>query len=364
MRLGFVGWGLLLAMIAGQTAGDEAPIERIAFGSCAKQDKPQPIWEAVIATRPQLFVLLGDNIYADTDDMAVLRAKYDLLGNQPGFERLKQACPVLATWDDHDYGANDAGGEYPKKRESQQVFLDFFGARADDPRRQRPGVYSSALFGPPGKTLQIILLDQRYFRGPLKKGFVPGEPGEGRRGQYAPNADPGVTVLGDEQWKWLEAELKKPADLRLLGCSFQMIADEHGYECWGNFPRERERLLRLIRDTQAGGVVLISGDRHLAEISRLPADAGGPAYPLFEVTSSSLNSPSGSLTRTKARFANEINSYRVGLTYFETNFGTVLIDWEVTDPVLRLQVRDEAGDVMLQQRLTLSQLSAKPPAKP
>ena len=115
------------------------PLRRIAFGSCATQEHPQPIWDAVVATRPQLVLLLADNIYADTLDMNVMRAKYAKLGAMPGFQLLRKTCPILATWDDHDLGANDAGGDYPKKDESQKCFLDFFGDPADSPRRHRPG---------------------------------------------------------------------------------------------------------------------------------------------------------------------------------------------------------------------------------
>ena len=338
----------------------EPILSRIAFGSCAKQDKPQPIWDAVIETKPQLFAFLGDNIYADTEDMEVMRAKYALLGKQPGYQKLKQTCPIIATWDDHDYGANDAGAEYPKKRESQQVFLDFFGVPKDDPRRKQEGVYSSCLYGPKGKRVQVILLDGRYFRSPLKKGFKPGEPGEGYRGIYAPNTDPAATMLGATQWGWLEAQLKIPADLRIIGSGVQVVPDEHGSEMWGNFPNERKKLFRLIRDTKANGVIILSGDRHLAEISRLPADhRDGVGYPLYDVCSSSLNTPSGNFTKSKVRFANEVNSYRVGLTYFDVNFGNVLIDWDQADPVIRLQVREEKGGVVLQQRLHLSQLRMK-----
>lgn len=343
-------------------AADETPLSRIAFGSCAKQDQPQPIWEAIVETQPQLFVFLGDNIYGDSEDMDVLRAKYALLGNQPGFRRLKQVCPVVGTWDDHDFGANDAGAEYPKKLESQQVFLDFFGVPKDDPRRHQEGVYSARVYGPPGRRVQLILLDARYFRSPLKKGFQPGEPGDGRRGIYAPNTDPDATVLGESQWRWLADQLKVPAELRIIGSGVQVVADEHGSEMWGNFPRERQRLLRLIRETRADGVVIISGDRHLAEISRLSADRPeGPGYPLFDVTSSSLNAPSGNMTKAGVRFANEINSYRVGLTYFDVNFGSIQIDWSQPDPIVRLQVRDEKGGVVMQQRLALSDLRAHPP---
>jgi len=212
-----------------------------------------------------------------------------------------------------------------------------------------------------GKRVQLILLDVRYFRSPLKTGFKPGEPGEGYRGKYAPNTDKDATVLGDAQWKWLAEQLKVPAELRLIGSGVQVVPDEHGSEFWGNFPLERKRLFRLIKETGANGVVILSGDRHLSEISRLPADhPNGVGYPLFDICSSSLNAPSGNMTKSGVRFANEVNSYRVGLTYFDVNFGTVLIDWEPADPVLRLQVREEKGDVVLQQRLTLSQLKPKP----
>jgi len=343
-------------------AADEPALARIGFGSCIKQDKAQPIWDAVVEAKPQRFLLLGDNIYADTEDMEVMRAKYALLGKNAGFQKLKNLCPILATWDDHDYGANDAGAEYPKKREAQQVFLDFFEAAKDDPRRKQEGVYSAQVFGPAGRRVQIILLDGRYFRSPLKKGLAKGERGEGKRGVYQANDDPAATMLGEAQWLWLEQQLRVPAQVRIIGSGVQVVAYEHGWEAWGNFPRERQRLLGLIRKTKATGVVFLSGDRHLAEISRLPADhADGVGYPLLDVTSSSLNHPSGNLTKAKTRFANEVNSYRVGLTYFEVNFGMVAIDWERDDPELRLQVRDEQGDVVLQHRLKLSQLQSVKP---
>ena len=347
----------LLAVMAVGARGQEKPLSRIAFGSCANQDRPQPVWEAIVATQPELFLFLGDNVYADTEDMDVLRATYQRLGQQPGFQKLKRTCPVLATWDDHDFGANDAGTEYPRKRESQQVFLDFFDVPKDDPLRRQDGVYRARVFGPVGKRVQIILLDTRYFRSPLKKGFYRGEPGEGRSGVYLPDADPQATMLGERQWQWLGEQLETPAELRLIGSSIQFVADEHGSEKWGNFPLQRQRLLDLLRESKAAGVIFLSGDRHLAEISRRPVRRGlGPSYPLYDVTSSSLNVPSGNITKAGTRFANEVNSYRIGLTYFEANFGTIDIDWGKPDPIIRLQVRDTEGEVVLQQRVAMSEL--------
>ena len=335
---------------------DQPPLSRVAFGSCARQNEPQPIWEAIVAKQPQLFLMIGDNIYGDTEDMEVLKAKYAQLGAQPGFQKLKQTCPLLATWDDHDYGVNDGGAEYPCRVESQQIFLDFFEVPAESPCRQRPGVYSAHLFGAPEQRVQVLLLDTRYFRSPLKQGFVPGERGSGVRGKYLPEDSPDATMLGDAQWKWLAEQLRQPARVRIVASSVQVLANEHGWERWGNFPRERQRLFDTIRDSQAEGVVFISGDRHLAEMSRGEVGLG---YPVWDITSSSLNTPSGNKTGAGTRFANEINSFRVGLTYFDTNFGLIDIDWAVADPELKLQVCDESGDVVLMQAVKLSELKAK-----
>ncbi|MFM7056286.1 MAG: alkaline phosphatase D family protein [Planctomycetota bacterium] len=347
------------SILAQQPAAEQpsAAISRISFGSCAKQDQPQPIWEAIVAGKPDLFLLLGDNIYGDTNDMQLLRKKYRQLEEQPGFVKLRAICPVLATWDDHDFGRDDSGAEFELRKESQQVFLDFIQARPDDPRRQREGIYSASIHGPPGRRVQLILLDARYFRSPLKKGFSSREPGEGYRGRYVPNDDPQATVLGDDQWQWLEDQLQQPAEVRIIGSSYQVLSNQHGWEMWGNFPLERQRLFALIRKTRAKGVLMISGDRHLAELAALPADAAeGVGYPLCEATSSSLNQPSGNFTKTGVRFANEINPYRLGLTWFDVNYGNILIDWDSPDPVIRMQICDEQGTVVLQQRIQLSQL--------
>lgn len=327
-----------------------APPARIAFGSCAKQDRPQPIWNAINAAEPELFLFLGDNIYGDTEDMDVLRRKYEQLGAQDGYRALLAGrCRVLATWDDHDYGKNDAGAEFPLKAQSQQVMLDFFNEPPDSPRRRREGIHSAERFEGGGRTIQVILLDTRYFRSPLVD--VPPEE-RGARGRYAPNTDPAATVLGEGQWRWLEDRLREPADLRIVATSIQAIPEEHGFEKWANFPLERRRLFRLVRETGAEGVILLSGDRHLAEISRLAPEAtDGVGFPLYEVTSSGMNAAGGGN-------ADEPNRHRVGPGNFRgTNFGLLTVDWSADDPELVLEVRDENGTPALAQRVRLSELS-------
>ena len=104
---------------------------RIAFGSCAKQTKPQPVLKTIVQHEPDLFIYLGDNIYGDTRNMSALKLKYSLLGSKPEYQTLRERVAVLSVWDDHDYGENDAGREYPKKYESRDIFFDFWHVPAD-----------------------------------------------------------------------------------------------------------------------------------------------------------------------------------------------------------------------------------------
>ena len=329
----------VFVVVVGSVRAEEPskPLARIAFGSCADQDKPLPIFDTIAATKPELLLLIGDNIYADLDKsrkvtVEVIKEKYDALGKLPGFQKLKAACPIHATWDDHDLGKNDGGAEFALKDESQKLFLDFFGTGANDPRRTQKGVYSAVVYGPPGKRVQIILLDTRYHRSALKK--APYDAVR-RIAGYLPNPDPDATVLGAEQWTWLEAQLKQPAEVRLLVSSIQVISDDHPFEKWANFPKEREKLYALIRSTGANGVVILSGDRHLAEIS---LDTKAVGYPLYDITSSGLNQGS------KNWRAPEANNNRVAAMPYGDNFGMVLIDWSGDDPKMKFQVRDEDGD--------------------
>ncbi len=321
----------------------EEPISTILFGSCIKQEKPVPIFDAILERSPEVFLFLGDNIYADTEDMAVMRAKYAELGSKPGFIELKKNCPILAVWDDHDYGVNDGGAEYPKRVEAQKEFLDFWSDE-DGIRFDREGVYSAHLFGPESTQVQIILLDTRYFRGPLKTGE--------RRvgGKYYPSDDTSIPMLGEAQWQWLEEQLKKPAKIRLIGSGIQIVPESAGQETWSNLPHERQRLFDLIAKTKAEGVILLSGDRHWSEFSR--TEEGTP-YPIYDFTSSSLNQvhPRGTPTKNRFRISET--------TYHEENFGEISIDWKGAGTLINVSIRDITGEVIFSREVSLSELKPK-----
>jgi alkaline phosphatase D len=293
---------------------DGLPLTRIAFGSCVHQDKPQPIWDAVLRYRPDLFVFAGDNVYGDLSPGAAngLREAYAGAARVEGYRRLRAEVPVLATWDDHDYGQNDAGGDFPYKDQAKALFLEFWDVPGDDPRRARDGVYDARIYGPAGMRLQVILLDTRSFRSPLRrKPAAASGPGP-----YAPDPDPSKTMLGEAQWAWLGEQLRRPAEVRLIVSSIQILAEGHGYERWGNLTRERARLLELIASTGASGVIFLSGDRHVGGLYHL---SEGVPYGLYEITSSGLNMTYPA--------ASEAGLRRLGAVYGRENFGTIDVDW-------------------------------------
>lgn len=268
------------------------------FASCYKQDKKAPALETIAVMKPGVMVWMGDTIYGDTEDMEALREEYDELARHPSFLKIRESSEVIGTWDDHDYGVNDGGKEYPKRAESQQVLLDFYEVPEESPRRDREGVYSTSVHGEEGKQVRVILLDTRYHRDE-----------KGSNG----------TILGEEQWRWLERTLRESeAEAHVIVSSIQVIPNEHRFEKWGEFEDERRRFFELLADEEIPPVFIMSGDRHRGEIT-LNTDLTG--YPLYEITASSLN-------RGYFGKKEDPNSERVGEQIHEPNFAGVDFQWE------------------------------------
>ena len=95
-------------------------ITRFAFGSCVNENRDMKFWDVIAAQKPQAFLLIGDNVYGDTRptnsaDIPTLAASYKKLNSRVEFDRFRRSIPMMTTWDDHDYGANDTGGSFAFK---------------------------------------------------------------------------------------------------------------------------------------------------------------------------------------------------------------------------------------------------------
>lgn len=294
----------------------------LTFGSCNRVDLENKLWDDILLNKPDVWVWGGDNIYADTSDMDKMKKMYDRQKSNPEYQKVLQKISVVGTWDDHDYGLNDGGLEWKHKQDSEQLFLDFMDVSKDDIRRNREGVYHVIDFNTPQGKIKILVLDTRYFRSSLEK-----SPIKSRR--YEPSSDSTKTVLGKEQWRWLENELQtSDADFNLLISSIQFLSNKHGFEMWGNFPAEVAKLENLIVQSKAKNVIILSGDRHIAEFSEKKVD--GLSFPLVDFTSSGL-------THVYEKFSGEENPYRVGEVIHEVNFGVLRFDFEKKSVIFEIR---------------------------
>ena len=257
-------------------------VTRLAFGSCNKHDAPQAYWQRIAQRRPDVWVWLGDVVYADVPVLLKLRlpasaerlkAHWDGQLANPHYRAFSAATPVLGIYDDHDYGQNDGDRRYnaTARALSQQFLWDFVGEPAGSPRRAQEGVYQHYVLGTAPRRVHVILLDGRTNRDPYD--------------------DPagGQDMLGAAQWAWLEAVLRDTdAEVTLIGSGVQVLSrgDPWIAEMWYKLPESQAKLLALLAKTGVQGAFFLSGDVHFAELNRQLCPPVG--YPLWDLTSSGL----------------------------------------------------------------------------
>ena len=355
------------AFIASMVAANEvepmqssaiSPTKRthILFGSCSHQDKAMPIFDAILQEPADGFIFLGDNIYGDTEDMQSLADKYEKLGNNPGVKALISKVPVYATWDDHDFGENDAGKQYPFKAESKEIMLDFWKVPKDSPRRSREdGIYGSYIIANQDvnsssdviektNAIRVILPDLRYMRDDLESVGQVAYYTNRKLKDMGPYKYSKGSMLSERQWQWLEDELQQPEKIKIIASSLQLIADFTGWESWANFD-DRKRLFDLIKKHRVNGIFIISGDTHWGEISKYETDMD---YPLWDVTSSGLTEEWKQVSPNKHRVSNYTD---------KVNYGFFVVDWAQHDPSIHFGLKDVNGTVVMQHNISLSSIS-------
>lgn len=288
-------------------------ITRLAFGSCSSQEYPQPYWDTVTSFEPDIFLLMGDNVYGDCSDAhcTELRQAYFELASHPSVQGAAPKVSVFATLDDHDYGQQDCHADNPHKEIAVELFADFFDL-APTLLPEKDGVYRSRVWGPPGQRLQVILLDTRYSRSPFQTTGITSAP-------YEPRTDSNGQMLSELQWQWLEEQLQEPAELRVVVSSVQVLSNVTGFECWRHLPQERDRLFRTLSNHS---VVLLSGDRHMGGLFQ---------HDFVEALASSLTHsiPLGTFSDcSTALECDEGDPYRLGDAIRDNHFGFLQVDWE------------------------------------
>lgn len=276
---------------------------KYGLGSCLDQDLEQRIWSSIEKENLDGFIFLGDNVYGDMPSGKLLKMQKAYQIQRKRLPRwLIDEKEILAIWDDHDFGLNDGGGDYPYKKDTEKMFLNFWNIPQSDLRRNREGIYFKETKQIDGTEVEIIGLDTRYFRSKLK----------GKKNAYEQNNDSAATILGQDQWTWLETSISNSiADVIIILSSIQILATNHPYEKWDNFPLERKRLLELIANASNDKIIIaVTGDRHKSGIYQ--------NKDFLEITASSLNK-SGSKGK-------ETDPLLIGKTYPIINYGLLNIE--------------------------------------
>lgn len=307
---------------------------RIAFGTCPHRWGlgNQKQWTLIRQRKPVAMLLGGDIAVQDRNNhLGLHRADYLLRDFFAAWRAFAAAIPVYATWDDHDYFANDRWG-IPKgyTLRDKQCVCDVFKLAWNNPSYgfgdERRGVFLRTRIGP----CDVIMTDERYFR-------------TGEKGCF----------LGEEQMKWLEAQLLDCKGPFIILSNGTMWSDyvSNGKDSWGVWdPEGRERIFELIEKHRIGGVLLISGDRHGARGFRIPRPSG---FNFYEFEAGSLGGRTGP-PPTQPEWDTQF--YGISGKYA---FGEFTIDATVPDPEVTFRLIGEDGTVIHELKLTRRQL--RPP---
>ena len=215
---------------------------RFAFASCVGYHGYDATagYADLARTNFDLLLMLGDNVYSNTNDPVVQRSCFFDQRDTAGWRGLSPRTPIYAIWDDHDYGPDNSDGRMAGKEKSLKTFKELWANPAYG-EADNPGVYCKLT----RREVDFFLLDGRYHRDPNKATDLAHK-----------------SMLGGKQLAWLKRELAASrAKVKVLvsGGEWQV----HGTDdSWKSFQRERDEIFKLIEDEKIEGVLLISGDRH------------------------------------------------------------------------------------------------------
>ncbi len=297
-----------------------------AYASCMADDFRfneviNPMWEKMRSLNPDLIVLNGDIVYVDSFEF-VERQKatqldiwlrfIDALNRLPVY-KWKELKPILATWDDHDFGTNDGDRNFSGKEKAKEIFLGFFGGKNIEGvyKLENESVYSSF----EGFGQKFFFMDNRFFRQPNKE--------QTTAEKYA--------HWGEKQHLWLLEKLNatlKPSWIFNGNQIFSGIDLSFKESMQSNNPEHFKTLMEDLKNIKAP-VLFASGDIHFSEIMSIPSDKIG--YTTYEVTSSPMHSYTGTgwdnPLRINGAYNKEFNFLMIKSTSSENKLNLKVESW-------------------------------------
>ena len=289
---------------------------RIAFGSCAGFPG-QVIFRAVRQTKPDLLLMLGDNTYANANELDVIRSYYQKSRAESDFATLIAETPTWAIWDDHDFLGNDLDGRTPGKDHALQAFREYW-ANTSTPNTRQRGIWYRFLWG----NVEFFMLDDRYWRNVVKG-----------------------SMLGPTQRRWLWDSLKQSTAMFKVIASGSVWNPQKHDDSWNEFPEERRLLFEHIATNKIAGAVLMSGDIHHGEVWKMKNEA---PYPIYEFVSSPLAMRASDCTGETAE--------RLGCYGGGNMFSTLDVDTVSTPATLHVEMHDEGGKVLFSHNISVDEI--------
>ncbi len=305
---------------------------RLAFGGGAGfVPQHEHMWNTIRAEKPDVLMLLGDNVYSDAPEMPEMQHYcYYRRQSRPEYKMLVGSTPTFTIWDDHDFGVNDCSGgpaiaEPYWKQPVYKVFRNNWVNPYYGGGLAQPGCNYDFYLG----DIHFIMLDGRYYRD-LKPtdGSIP-------------------TMLGPAQRKWLLEKIKASQGKLLVLCSpvpWVYRAKGDSKDTWNGFKEERTEIFDFLTANQVEGVVLMSADRHRSDLWKIerPQD-----YTLYEFNSSRLTNQHVHPEMEAAVF-----SYNK-----KQSFGTVDFDTTKDDPTITYRVVSIDGEEIHRHTVWRSELT-------
>jgi len=301
---------------------------RFLVGSCYYPHKDKlaakrnVIFESMEEKAADFMIWMGDNTYyqgEEWDSDQAMFEKWRASRTVPSVNSFLQSTQQYGIWDDHDYGPNDAHGDFERKANS----LKLYKAMWPNPsfgNAQAEGVFTKFTKG----DAEFFLLDGRY------------------------NSIGGEQMFGPEQINWLQEGLKdSKANFKFIITGTQLLPNNTFGEDWLTCPDERNAFLDFLESTKISGVILFSGDRHYTELNKMSRP---DTYPLYEFSCSPLTS--------YLYLAKKINSKVLQKkTFVRThNFGEIQLTGKQADRKCIITTYNRDGEKIWVQTIRLKDL--------